>query len=221
MEYVHYTFEFVALVMGLLLAADCFRHKKTTSVLLIVAVVVLGSITDLVCWFLIEGKHQTWNVQVVYSLLELVIVLLFFQFVIAGKRPHSAGSNLIFLNVVLIAVWFILNFGIGQPFGQYANAIAGSFGGTLVIVGYWAFHALQQNTSIRNRRSQPEFWVVVGLIIYHIATAVLFASIPFFQQESWEQVTIVWGILQGTTSVFKHSCFIYAFMLCRNNLHSK
>jgi hypothetical protein len=222
MEYTHYTIELAAFIVGVWLCFRRYTAKMPSPMVLIVLSILLGIISDGIKWFLAEAHQNTWNVHQIYYLIHTVIILFFFQFVIAGKRPESAGANLIFLNCAIVLAWMVVNFGLGQPFGTFATTIVAVLGGITAVVGVWAFSSIVRHTNPDIRFRQPEIWAVIGLVIYHTATPTLFFVVPHFSTvEAKSSLTLVWGILQGTTSVFKHSCFIYAFWLCRNNIPSQ
>lgn len=225
MKYAHYIVELAALVTGLyvvisLLKGGAHPRKSVVMVLVFVVVLFVGVATDAVMWYLAEQKINNWRIFQVYILIETVILLLFLQYIIAGNKPNSKGAYLLFLNLGLVLAWITLNV-VGEHFGQYASQIAAAFGAVLTGVGMMAFANLRLAVPRSRFFSTPETWFIFGIIVYHTATFFLFASVQMFTTpEAQRHLLIVWGALQATTSVVKHSSYIYGFLLCRKTLTS-
>lgn len=225
MKYAHYIVETAAFLAGLfvlvsLLKSNVRTRKSIALVSVFMVILTLGVVTDSVCWYLAEHKINNWWVFHLYTLAETVVLLLFLQYVIAGNKSNSKGAYLLFLNIGLVLAWITLNL-VGEKFGHYATQIAAAYGFVLAVVGMMAFASLRLAVPRSRFFQTPETWFLAGIIIYHSATFFLFLSVPMFTTpEAQQKLLIVWGSLQATTSVLKHSSYIYGFMLCRKTLLS-
>lgn len=220
MQYVHYSFEIAALSVGLWVTFLHSQARKVVPMYIIVVVVCAGFLNDTVSKVIGSEGQNNWHLNVIYKLFETVFLLLFLQYVITKNKPTSKGGYLLFLNVGVVLVWVTLNI-VGEKFGQYATQIAAVFGGILGVVGMMAFANLRLAVLRSQFFKTPETWFIFGIIIYHTATCFLFASVPMFTTpEAQQKLLILWGGLQATTSVIKHSSYIYGFYLCRKTLPS-
>jgi hypothetical protein len=217
MRYLHNFIEPITLCVGLWVSFLLLQRRKTSPMLVIVVVVFLGVISDTVSWILANSDKNNWFAWQTYTLCETVLLILFMQRIMANNARRGKEKYLTWSSLGVILVWSTVNI-MSDYFGQYAPQLGGAMGGILVFVSVWTLATLVLNTSSSLLFTLPETWFIIGIMIYHTATAMLFASVPLFPKETWGILRIVYSILQGTGSVVKHSCYIYGFLLCRKKL---
>ena len=166
-------------------------------------------VTESCAYYLPGMMHLKTNYPIynIFMLVEYCIYVSYFKLIIKSKKRRS----LINVSFYLIPVaWFLTTF---LRFGLFQwNSYMIIIGDCLVICFcVFNFYELFTAKQLRDLKSNPEFWISVGIFIYSCCELPITGLLNFLGQNFATNILYFYDILQ-VLNIFMYSIFIYAYL---------